>query len=265
MLTNYHSHTHFCDGRATMEEFVVAAIERGFSDWGFSPHCPMPMLKHAPWAMSMAKVESYIDEARRLKQKYADRIRLHIGMEIDYVDAEFNPASDYFQSLPLDYRIGSVHLLKSPRTGKLLDMDCSVDKFAATIRSHFSGSLQRAIEAYYRAQSELVEVGGFDFIAHSDKISSNARALSSKVMDRVWYGDLVDNFLSLCAEKGVVLEINTKAYSRKGIFFPDVRYFSDIERKGIVTIINSDVHRIEYMASGLSEARELFGGEVKTL
>ena len=36
-LYNFHSHTQFCDGRAAMHDFVVAAIEQGFTDYGFRP------------------------------------------------------------------------------------------------------------------------------------------------------------------------------------------------------------------------------------
>ena len=30
MLTNYHTHTTFCDGQSTVEEVVLTAIEKGF-------------------------------------------------------------------------------------------------------------------------------------------------------------------------------------------------------------------------------------------
>ena len=38
MLTNFHTHTTFCDGQNTPEEMVLAAIEKGFSALGFSGH-----------------------------------------------------------------------------------------------------------------------------------------------------------------------------------------------------------------------------------
>ena len=39
-------------------------------------------------------------------------------MEIDYLNDDWGPANDYFQSLPLDYRIGSVHFI--PTRGETL-------------------------------------------------------------------------------------------------------------------------------------------------
>lgn len=42
-LYNFHSHTQFCDGRFPMADFVVAAVDGGFTHYGFSPHSPVPI------------------------------------------------------------------------------------------------------------------------------------------------------------------------------------------------------------------------------
>ena len=39
-LTNYHSHSLYCDGRANMEDFVRFALSEGFTSYGFSSHAP---------------------------------------------------------------------------------------------------------------------------------------------------------------------------------------------------------------------------------
>lgn len=51
MLYNFHSHTQFCDGRATMAEFAAEAVAQGFTHYGFSPHSPVPI--QSPCNMSM--------------------------------------------------------------------------------------------------------------------------------------------------------------------------------------------------------------------
>ena len=63
-LYNFHSHTQFCDGRAVMEDFVKAAVELGFTDYGFSPHSPIPFA--SPCNMSHEAVKEYIAEFHRL-------------------------------------------------------------------------------------------------------------------------------------------------------------------------------------------------------
>ena len=71
---NFHSHTQFCDGRVSMEEMVVAAIESGMKHWGFSPHSPVPF--ESPCNMSESDVKPYLDEVERLKGVYGDKINL---------------------------------------------------------------------------------------------------------------------------------------------------------------------------------------------
>ena len=105
-LTNYHSHCDFCDGHAPMELFVREAVKEGFSSYGVSSHAPFPVQNGCN--MQKEKMTAYLEEFRRLKQLYSSEIDLYIGLEIDFLDDSFNPSIDYFQSLPLDYRIGSV-------------------------------------------------------------------------------------------------------------------------------------------------------------
>ena len=109
----FHSHTQFCDGHATMENFVEAAIRNGFSHYGFSPHSPVPI--ESPCNMSMESVPAYLAEFERLRNLYGDRIRLYASMEIDWLGPQWGPSNDYFQALPLDYRIGSVHFIPDNR------------------------------------------------------------------------------------------------------------------------------------------------------
>ena len=82
-LYNFHSHTQFCDGHAPMEDFVKEAIAERFTDYGFSPHSPIPF--ESPCNMSMAAVDMYINEFYRLKNMYSDNINLYMSMEIDYL------------------------------------------------------------------------------------------------------------------------------------------------------------------------------------
>lgn len=111
-LTNYHSHCLYCDGRANMEDFIRFAISEGFTSYGISSHAPLPF--STAWTRNGIGWMIYLSEFSRLKEKYADKIELAIGLEIDYLDEDSNPSLPRFQDLPLDYRIGSVHMLYSP-------------------------------------------------------------------------------------------------------------------------------------------------------
>ena len=253
--STYHSHCSYCDGKGSIDEFVRAAAEAGFSAYGISTHCPLPF--EAPWVIPAEHVADYLKDIEAAKRTYADRLEVYAGMEIDYLDGQVNPANGYFQGLPLDYRIGSVHFVPSERDAQhFVDVDCGVDQFARDVDYHFAGSLERVVRAYYAAKTAMIEAGGFDFVGHADKISLNASILSKKICDKPWYRGLVADFLQLCAQRDVRLEVNTKAWEVKGVFFPDRRYFEQIARLGIGVVVNSDAHRTDRIAWGLTEAIE---------
>ena len=50
-LTNYHSHTSFCDGKAPMEAFIAEAVRQGFTSYGVSSHAPLPFRTLRPLAV----------------------------------------------------------------------------------------------------------------------------------------------------------------------------------------------------------------------
>lgn len=269
-LTNYHSHCSFCDGRAPMEEFVQAAVRAAFTAYGVSSHGPLPFA--TGWTLDRERVPAYLEELERLKRRYAGRIELYGGMEIDYLDERQNPGNSWFRSLPLDYRIGSVHLIRTDR-GEIVDTDTSAENFKRLLEQHFCGDLQRMVGKYYEASVRMVEAGGFDFIGHADKISANAEYCRPGVTDEAWYGKLREELFVRVAEKGIRMEINTKRFPERGLFFPDRRHFPLIRELGIQVVVNSDAHFPDRINAGRPEAlkalkeagfrtvSELHGGE----
>lgn len=237
--TNYHSHCSFCDGKAPMEDFVKSAIAAGFTSYGVSSHAPLPF--DTRWTLRSADVPAYLEELARLKKKYAGEIEIYAGMEIDYLDDTQNPSIDYFQNLPLDYRIGSVHLLYTPE-GKIVDTDTDTEKFRQIMEKDFRGDLRLLVDSYFNASSRMVELGGFDFVGHADKISHNAELCDASLSGQAWFKKRLEDYFSLITEKGLMMEINTKAYTKKGCLFPSERHFGLLKELGIPVLVNSDAH-----------------------
>lgn len=238
-LTNYHSHCSFCDGKAPAEEFVKSAVAAGFTSYGVSSHAPLPFTTR--WTLKSEAVGDYLDEIKRLKEKYKDVIDLYVGMEIDYLSAAHNPSIAYFQTLPLDYRIGSVHYVTN-EMGEIMDMDTCIDDFKASLSQLFGGDLKQLVSNYFNASMRMVEAGGFDFVGHLDKISYNASLCLPGVVDQGWYKKLLLEYLSLVSEKGIMVEVNTKAYAKKGYLFPNVQQLGLLKRFNIPVLVNSDAH-----------------------
>lgn len=253
-LTNYHSHCSFCDGRAPFEEFVKEAIRQGFYSYGVSSHAPLPF--PTQWTMEWEQMEAYLDEFKNLRSKYADEIELYVGLEIDYLNEESNPSVASFTELPLDYRIGSVHLLYDA-AGEVVDIDCSPAVFKERVDRHFNGDVLRVIRMYFDRLFRMVELGGFDILGHADKMHYNASYYHPGLLDEPWYEALMKDYFSLVASRGYLVEINTKAYDSLGTFYPNSRYWELMKEYQIKVLVNSDAHYPERINAGRMEALRL--------
>lgn len=250
-LTNFHSHCDFCDGHAPMEAFVREAISRGFEAYGISSHAPFPVQNSCN--MRRERMADYLDEFRRLKQIYSSEIELYIGLEIDFLDDTFNPSIPYFQELPLDYRIGSVHYIVAP-DGTPIDTDGPPSRFKDYVDTFFDGDVDEAVRRFYRSSFRMVELGGFDFLGHLDKIGLNASLYRPGLDSEPWYRQLVFDYLDEIASRDLLVEVNTKAMETRGRFFPHRDYFGTMRELGIRVVVNSDSHYPEKINSGRAEA-----------
>ncbi len=250
-LTNYHSHCLYCDGRANMEDFIRFALSTGFTSYGISSHAPLPF--STPWTMEWDRMEDYLAEFHRMKEKYAGKIELVIGLEIDYLNEESHPALPCFCELPLDYRIGSVHMLQDARN-EVVDIDAPADTFRKIVDRHFDGDLDRVIHLYYGNLLRMVELGGFDIVGHADKMHYNAACYRPGLLDEAWYDELVQGYFREIARKGYIVEVNTKSVLDLGTFYPNQRYFPLLRGLGIRVQVNSDAHYPERINKGRPQA-----------
>ncbi|MDR1407879.1 MAG: histidinol-phosphatase [Tannerella sp.] len=255
---NFHSHCAFCDGHGAPEEFIVAALAQRFRAYGFSSHSPLPF--ETAWNMPAADMPCYLAEIARLKEKYRGRMEIYAGLEIDYLDEAYNASIPYFRSLPLDYRIGSIHFLpwRQPReeAGMVcIDGDCA--GFAAAVDRHYGGDIRLITKHFFDSSMRMVETGGFDIVGHIDKIYMNGSLHPGFDITADWYRNPFAGLLDLIAEKGLTVEINTKNLHRKNQTYPHANTFGEIERRRIPVIVNSDCHYPRLVNDGRAEALAL--------
>lgn len=237
-LYNLHSHTQFCDGRAQMEAFAAAAVEAGFSVYGFTPHSPIGF--HSPCNMLKDNVRVYLDEVKRLQALYDGRIRFLAGMEIDYIDDEWGPAAPYFQQLPLDYRIGSVHFV--PADNEYVDIDGRFDSFVQKMERYFHNDIHHVVRLFFRQSLAMVEAGGFDIVGHIDKIAHNASMFHPGIENDPEYLRLINRLIDAVIAGGYTVELNTKAWREHTRMFPAPVHLHRLLQAGVPIVVNSDAH-----------------------
>lgn len=248
---NFHSHTQFCDGRDTVAIMAAAAVAGGFLHFGFSPHSPI--LIPSPCNMAADAVDSFRAEIDKANDMAQGRCRFYTGMEIDFLDSKWGPGIQYFADLNLDYSIGSVHFIRN-RRGEYVDIDGKFESFKTKMVQKFDNDIRYVVNEYYRASAEMLSIGGFDILGHMDKIGQNASYYSPGIENEGWYADLVDDYITEIIASGVIVEINTKARSDHGRFFPGERYWKKLTDAGVPLMINSDAHYAGRIDASRNEA-----------
>lgn len=244
LKTNYHSHSLFCDGKSSMEEMLCSAIEKGFDCWGFSAHAPVPFENN--FAIKKENVPLYISEYKRLKEKYEDKIKVFVGMEMDFIcdiqENIYTQAKNY----GLEYIIGSVHQVKEHNTNQktwFIDGHDS-NVYDRGLKEIFDNDIKRACEAYFSQQIDMIHKNKIDMIAHVDKVTmhNKGRFFNNQT---TWYKDMVIYLLEEIKKYDVICEINTRGLYKKRHtdYYPSKDWWQYMKEKNIRICLSSDCHK----------------------
>lgn len=251
---DYHIHTDFCDGKAKAEEFIKKAVEHKMEIIGFSSHGPVPF--KTDWTMKEKDFPEYIKEINGLRNRYRNKIRILIGLEVDYIPGIFSCKSSIIKNAGLDYTLGSVHFLGQMKDGFRWTVDGPFEETDSGIKYTFGGDGKAAAEAYYDRISEMVRTAPPDIIGHFDLIKINNRNNYLFSEDEQWYRKLVEATFDVIAESECVIEVNTGGITRKKIdaLYPSVWIIRECFEKNIPMIINSDSHSPEHLGGSFDYA-----------
>ena len=246
-LSNLHTHTTYSDGKSAPEQYILAALRRGFVSLGFSEHAPTHY--HCPCEMKPERIPDYLAEIASLKEKYAGQIEILLGVEYD-AHAPVERAA-----LGLDFVIGSVHYLKKP-DGVYAAGDYTPEVFGELIRD-FGGVREVALE-YYRLLCEVISLKP-DILGHFDlltKFNSGKRFFDP---DEAWYCEIVDDVIRKTAENGVIVEVNTGAIfnGHRKTPYPSEYILRGLYARGVPVTISADAHTPDALGFAFPEAEEL--------
>lgn len=152
-------------------------------------------------------------EAQRLQAKYADKIKILIGFEGEWIRPSYGPLIKELASHPtIDYFIGSVHHVHE------IPIDYDTTMYSSA-REKAGGTDERLFEDYFDAQYEMLLALKPRVVGHFDLIRLLARDPNGDL--RAWKGvwERVERNLGLVVEQGGLMEVNS-AGLRKGLKEP---------------------------------------------
>ena len=243
ILEDFHVHSTYCDGKNTLEEVVRSAIDLKMTRIGFSGHAYTAFSD--VYCMSLENTLRYADDIAELKGKYADKITILCGLELDYFSDEPN--------IKTDYRIGSVHYIK--KDGKYLEVDSSEEGFKNCVKNLFDGDYYAYAEEYYALVGDVINKTRADIVGHFDlcsKFNEGNRLFDTENPRYVAAAKAAIDKLILC---GKPFEINTGAISRgyRTEAYPEMQFLKYIAEKGGRVILSSDSHSANTLCYKFSE------------
>ncbi|MBR2983772.1 MAG: histidinol-phosphatase [Kiritimatiellae bacterium] len=261
--TNFHTHTVWCDGKDTAEAVVLSAMEKGFDAIGFSSHMAFP--EACDWQLKPELAGGYVREIRSLRRKYASRIEIFCGGEADYIRGVTTPEKKRYESMGLDYLIGSVHTVVAPDGGRV-SVDSSPALLEAGIRECFAGDAKAFVCEYFRQQREMLKFD-FDILGHPDLVRKfNVR---HPYFDETasWYVSQLEESALAIAASGKIVEVNTGAISRGWLddAYPSPVFRKMLRERGVRFVLSSDSHAADTVDCGFerfAEAEKYIGKTV---
>lgn len=244
MKRNLHTHSTFCDGRNTPEEMVLAAIEKGFDEIGFSSHAMFP--EWYDYTLPPARAQEYVACIRALAEKYKNRICVRCGLEADYIPGFTTPDKSRYADLGLDYLIGSIHFVLAP-DGARVAIDHEPQMLVDGINDHFGGHGEQVVRAYLGAVRDMARTCDFDIVGHPDLFRKFNGKLHFFDESADWYREEIVRTADALVASGKIVEINTGAISRGWMddAYPSAEFRARLVERGVKLILNSDAHFAE--------------------
>lgn len=256
-----HVHSHYCPhgSNDSFEEYLTKAIELGIEEITFTEHMTMPeglvlygidkeFLSSA--APNIEEMKKYLKEASYYKEKYKDKIKINVGLEIDYVEGYEEKIKKMLDSYGeyLDEGILSVHFLRLDDGYHCLDM--SVDDFGNIAKT--LGGVDKVYDKYFET---LIKSMDADLGMYKPKRIGHptlVRIFNAKYPITYDNEELIDRVINKIKEKEYEIDYNTaglrKPYCNET--YPSGIFLDKVIKNNINMVKGSDAHSAKDVGKG---------------
>lgn len=231
------------DSQAEPEIMIKRAIEKNFKFVCFTDHLDYDYT--GAENMFQLDVERYFTVLNELKEKYADRIQLNIGIELGLQPHLSERLHRLLEKYPFDFCIGSTH---------------TVNRADPYYPRFFEGRTEKAAYDEYfdcvykniKAFPEADVLGHLDYVVRYGPNRNRFYTYSK-------HKEIIDEILKTCIDSGIGLEINTSGF-KYGLGHPSphediLERYHDLG--GEIITIGSDAHAPEHFAYEFTKAQNI--------
>lgn len=221
MIANYHTHTPRCNHAVGSErEYVECALTAGLKILGFSDHspCVFPGEYYSWYRMKLPELEDYVQTVLDLRQEYAGRISLPLGLELEYYPGLMPQLLPILRDQPIDYLLLGQHFIGDE------------------IGEPYSGTATGEKSTLIRYCDQVVEgmqSGVFTYLAHPDLVFFTG--------DDNTYRSHMRRVCREAKACGIPLEWNLLGMTKQRNY-PDLRFWELAAEEGCDCILGWDAH-----------------------
>ena len=221
MKANYHTHTWRCNhAEGNEQQYVENALKAGLEVLGFSDHTPYPFPNgyRSSFRMLPEQLGGYVETVLQLRERYARRIEIPLGLEAEYYPKHFQKLLALLRDYPMDYLILGQHFVGN-----------EYDAPYNGVGSEDVDLLRR----YVHQSCDAMNTGLFTYFAHPDLIHFRG----STRLFRQYMKDI-------CVEAkscGVPLEFNLLGLAGRR-HYPTWTFWELAAEEGCDVILGRDAH-----------------------
>ncbi len=233
-----------------MEEYVQSAISAGLQEIIFLEHMEAGVCYFERTWLTEEDFDHYFSKGRQLQEKYQDKIRVLLGVEVGYSSSRKEELLERLSKRRWD-RIGvSYHFMPHPTEPRHLNL-LSKKKSNMTLASEIG--CEYIFTHYLKTLIEAVNVLPGTVLCHLD---APLRHHPECVLDE-GYVEKIRQLLKNVKQNSMALEINTSGLSKRGTPYPAPFIIREATQLGIPLVAGSDAHKPQDVAQGFSKLSSL--------
>jgi len=243
-LADLHTHTARC-GHAggSDEEYVEAAIASGLVAIAVTDHVPfywLPREREDPTlAMSADELPRYVDAVLDLRERYAGRIEVLLGVEADFIAGHEETLARLLERYPFDVVLGSVHWVGD----WLIDAPSSLPRYRKG-----PTEVERIWDEYTTQLIAAARSGLFDVLSHLDLPKKFGFRSQATFAGRL--GEVVEAVTA----GGCAVELSSAGRRKPvGEDYPANDVVAALAASGVDFVLSSDAHAPAEVGFGFAE------------
>lgn len=251
MYYDCHMHTTNSDGKNTVHEMCVSAIEKGVSGITITDHADMNFYMERD---TLNRIKASIEDVTSAREEFGDKLKILKGIELGEYTIAPKMAEEVLSLNCFDAVLCSVHFV--PKAGWSL----SYNRIDFQNNMTTDDEINEYIDYYFDLLSETVDAFDFDILAH---IHCPVRYISGKwgrKSDIMLFEDKICGILEKIIKRNIALELNTvRLKNEEGKYNFSLDKILSLYKQlgGKMVTFGSDAHNEAGVGRNFDEARAL--------